>query len=98
MKLKRWGYEGMSYIDGKPVPGSKSPYTVWLLANTNTVVGCDYQEINNAIRLYNRGLYKYVEFWPWFSHEVLNDEYDILGYDVLWNEHNVNMAKVLPIK
>jgi hypothetical protein len=88
----------MSYRDGKPVPGSKSPYTVWLLSEDNAVVGCDYREINKAIRLYNRALYKYVDFWSWFSSYVMDNEYSILGYDVLWNEHNVNMSKLLYIK
>lgn len=88
----------MSYRDGKPVPGSKSKNTVWLLTDSFSVVGCDYQEINEAIRYYNRGLYKYVEFWPWFSHQVFDGKYNILGYDVLWNEHNANMGKILFIK
>lgn len=86
----------MSYIDGKNVPGSRSPYTVWLRA-CGHVVGIDYQELNKYIREYNRrGYNRYFEFWSWFSNEC-DDIGDVDGFSVLWNEHNANMNKVLPI-
>lgn len=87
----------MSYKNGAPVPGSRSPYTVWLNCSGG-VVGADYRTLNHYIRLYNAKRYnRYFEFWPWFSWLEFNDEDYISGFSVLWNEHNVNMEKVIPI-
>ena len=88
----------MSYLDGKNVPGSHSPYTVWLRLYTGGVVGIDYRNLNDYIRLYNHRYYKYCDFWSWLSYEAFNDEYCVTGFSVLWNEHNINMRKVAQIK
>lgn len=81
----------------KNIPGSRSPYTVWL-SRPGGVVGMDYQELNHYIQLYNRGLYKYVEFFPWLSYEVFGDTDYITGFSALWNDHNPNMKYVEGIK
>lgn len=87
----------MSYRDGAPVPGSRSPHTVWLNCSGG-VVGVDYRTLNHYIRLYNAKRYnRYFEFWQWFSWLEFNDEDYISGFSVLWNEHNVNMENVIPI-
>lgn len=87
----------MSYLDGKNVPGSLSPYTVWVNV-CGGVLGIDYREINKFISVYNKKqLYKYVAFWSWFSEELFDDPDYIHGFSALWNDHNTNMCKVLKI-
>ena len=88
----------MSYLDGKNVPGSMSPYTVWLRGGAG-VLGIDYRELNKYIYTYNtQGLYKYLSFWAWFSKELFDDYAHISGYSVIWNRKNINMRKVLDIE
>lgn len=88
----------MSYLDGKNVPGSKSPYTVWLRGGTGFVLGIDYQELNKWISVYNKKhLERYVDFWPWFSDELFDDADYIHGFCAIWNNNNINMRKVLTI-
>ena len=89
----------MSYIDGKNVPGSHSPYTVWLRQSCGLVVGVSFHLLNDYIQKYNRkGYSRFFEFWPWFSYNEFGDADAIEGFSALWNNHNVNMNKVLPIK
>ena len=88
----------MSYLDGKNVPGSNSPYTVWLRSvNPRCVVGIDYRNLNDLISLYNHRLYKYVDFWNWLSEEAYFGEYTVTGFDYLWNQHNPNMSRVIVV-
>ena len=89
----------MSYKDGKNVPGSNSPYTVWLICEGSAgVVGIDYRTLNDYIRLYNSRHYKYVDFWNWLSWEAFNDDYSVTGFSVLWNDKNPNMSQVIGIR
>lgn len=89
----------MSYIDGRNVPGSRSPYTVWLRSGVGTVVGMDYRTLNKYIDTYNkRGYYRMFDFWPWLSYEEFPDTDAVTGFSAVWNEHNVNMSQVKPIK
>lgn len=89
----------MSYRDGKNVPGSCSPYTVWLRSSSPAcVVGIDYRNLNDYITMYNSGACKYVEFWSWLSCEAFFDEYTLVCFDPLWNDHNANMTQVIMIK
>lgn len=89
----------MSYIDGKNVPGSRSPYTVWLRHSGGFVVGISFYKLNDYIQKYNRkGFYKYFEFWSWFSYMEFNDSDAIVGFSALWNQNNANMNKVMAIK
>ena len=90
----------MSYKDGKNVPGSYSPYTVWLKSG-NSVLGVDYRELNKYILKYNKkGLYKYVDFWNWLSYEMFDDSTCsiVSGFSALWNDKNINMTQVVMIK
>ena len=88
----------MIYKDGVKVPGSNSPYTVWLNCPCG-VVGVDYRTLNHYIRLYNAKRYnRYFEFWPWFSYGEFDDADYISGFSSSWNAHNVNMEQVIPIK
>lgn len=88
----------MSFRDGKNVPGSQSPYTVWLKAG-GSVVGVDYRELNKYIRIYNKKHYnRYFDFWAWYSSEEYGDAFYIDGFSALWNDHNTNMERVLPIE
>ena len=88
----------MSFRDGAPVPGSRSPYTVWLNCPCG-VVGVDYRTLNKYIRIYNAKRYnRYFEFWPWFSYGEFHDADYISGFSSTWNAHNVNMEQVIPIK
>ena len=88
----------MSYKDGKNVQGSHSPYTVWL-KHIDSVVGVDYQELNRYIREYNAKHYsRYFGFWGWYSYQEFGDATYIDGFSALWNDHNVNMEKVIPIE
>ena len=87
----------MSYKDGAPVPGSRSPYTVWLNCPCG-VVGVDHRTLSKYIRLYNSKRYsRYFELWPWFSYGEFHDADYISGFSSLWNAHNINMEKVIPI-
>ena len=89
----------MSYRDGKNIPGSTSPYTVWLHSSAPSgVVGIDYRNLNDLISLYNASAYKYVEFWSWLSFEAFFDEYELTGFDVVKNEHNPNMSQVIMVR
>lgn len=89
----------MSYIDGKNVPGSHSPFTVWIRHSGGYVVGVSFHLLNDYIQKYNKkGYSKYFEFWPWFSYNEFGDADAIEGYSALWNEHNANMNKLLTIK
>lgn len=89
----------MSYLDGRNVPGSNSPYTVWLLSGSFKVIGIDYHELNYMIDEYNRaGLARFVDFWPWFSTEYFNNDDQVTGFSALWNDHNINMNQVHMIK
>ena len=88
----------MSYKYGAPVPGSRSPYTVWLNCPCG-VVGVDYRTLNKYIRVYNAKRYsRYFEFWPWFSYGEFHDADYISGFSSTWNARNVNMEQVIPIK
>ena len=85
----------MSYIDGRNVPGSNSPFTVWLLKNPSGVIGIDYRSLNRMIDIFNReGLARFVDFWPWISAEYFNNEDQVTGFSALWNDHNINMNQV----
>lgn len=42
----------MSYIDGKNVPGSHSPFTVWLRHSGGYVVGVSFHLLNDYIQKY----------------------------------------------
>ncbi len=87
----------MSYIDGLNVPGSRSPYTVWLRCSGG-VVGIDFRKLNKYITEYNRKKYKQIfSFWYWFSYQYYGDADYVDGFSALWNEHNANMNKVIPI-
>lgn len=93
----------MSYLDGKNVPGSNSPNTVWLRKFPCGVFGMDYDELNDYIREYNKEVYKFLPFWYWFSEElhmkgILPDAHGVVAFDVLWNQGNVNMNKVVVVK
>ena len=88
----------MSYLDGKNVTGSMSPYTVWLRCGAGFVLGIDYQKLNKYIAVYNKKkLGRYVDFWPWYSEEVFDNPDYIHGFSALWNQDNANMRKVLAI-
>ena len=88
----------MSFRDGKNIPGSNSPYTVWLRAG-GSVVGVDYRELNKYIRVYNKKHYnRYFDFWGWYSSEEFGNASYIDGFFALWNDHNTNMERVLPIE
>lgn len=88
----------MSYKDGKNVQGSHSPYTVWL-KHCDSVVGVNYQELNQYIRKYNKKHYnRYFDFWTWYSYEEFGDASYIDGFSALWNDHNENMSQVIPIE
>ena len=93
----------MSYLDGKNVPGSSSPNTVWLRKFPSGVFGIDFDELNDYIREYNKDIYRFLPFWYWLSEElhlrdILPDAQDVVSFDVLWNQGNVNCNKVLVIK
>lgn len=89
----------MSYLDGKNVPGSHSPFTVWLRHSGGYVVGVSFHLLNDYIQKYNkRGYNKYFEFWSWFSYNEFGDADAIEGYSASWNDHNANMNKLLTIK
>lgn len=87
----------MSFRDGAPYRGAIPPYTVWLNCPCG-VVGVDYRTLNKYIRIYNAKRYsRYFEFWPWFSYGEFHDADYISGFSSIWNAHNVNMEKVIPI-
>lgn len=89
----------MSYKDGLNVQGSHSPYTVWLKHSGGYVVGVDFRCLNKRIKHYNdKRMHMYVNFWCWYSYNEFGDADAITGFSALWNEHNVNMEKVLQIK
>ena len=88
----------MSYKDGKNIPGSHSPCTVWL-KHCDSVVGVDYRELHRYIREYNKKHYnRYFDFWTWYSYEEFGDASYIDGFSALWNDHNENMSQVIPIE
>ena len=88
----------MSYIDGVNVPGSRSPYTVWLRSCFGGVVGIDFRTLNKYIKEYNRKKYKQVfSFWAWLSYQEFGSAEYVEGFSALWNDHNINMNKVIPI-
>lgn len=88
----------MSYLDGKNVPGSNSPFIVWLKC-TGGVAGVDYRKLNRYISEYNKKNYnRYFDFWPWFSQQEFDDAYYVDGFSALWNDHNINMNRVIPIE
>lgn len=83
----------------KNVPGSRSPYTVWLSCCSGGVVGVTYHSLNRMIEKYNKKrMYRYVDFWEWYSYEEFNQIDYIRGFSTLWNEHNKNMRFILQIK
>lgn len=94
----------MSYLDGKKVPGSNSPKTVWLRKFPSGVLGIDFDELNDFIREYNnKRWYELIPFWECLTNELhlkdaLPDAQDVVSFDVLWNQGNVNMNKVVVIK
>lgn len=94
----------MSHLDGKIIPGSHSPNTVWLRVFPSGVFGMDYDTINDYIREYNENEYwKFFPFWWWLTEELhmedaLPDAKDVVSFDILWNEGNANVNKVLTIK
>lgn len=74
----------------------KPEFVVWLSVFHNGVIGIDYRELNEYIADYNHWrLYRYVDFWEWFSNECFNDEYKITGLAAL---NNPNVSKVGYIK
>lgn len=90
---------GMSYLDGKNVPGSNSPFTVYLRCPyEHCVTGVDYRELNKYIREYNHGLYKYCDFWNWLGEVCYNGDVHPTGFDALWNYNNANLSRVITIR
>ena len=90
----------MSYIDGRNVPGSHSPYTVWLRRTGGRgVVGVSFKQLNKRIDEYNKKRYsRFVDFWPWYSYQEFSDVDEVEGFSALWNYGNANMTQVHVIK
>ena len=94
----------MSYLDRKNIPGSNSPNTVWLRKFPSGVFGMDYETLNDYIREYNNNeYYKFLPFWYWLTEELHMEDalpagHDVVAFDILWNDGNVNLNKVYTIK